>query len=95
MPTWSERIHNAQGHLAVLRRERDLLAEQVAQWEARAAEQQGAIQHLNARVVELEQRNEVLRKTQERREVFERAGTKERIDELVGEIDRCLELLKA
>ncbi len=46
---------------------------------------------LQARIAELEKENEVLRSA--RATAADRSGTKERIDELVSEIDRCLALL--
>jgi chromosome segregation ATPase len=48
---------------------------------------------LQARIMELEREIEVLRTQRPQNVVYERPVTKERIDELVSEIDRCLELL--
>ena len=48
---------------------------------------------LKARITELEQENEVLRAVKATPAVEDRTGTKEKIDELVNEIDRCLALL--
>lgn len=48
---------------------------------------------LRARVAELERENGVLRKARSAEAGAATAGTKERIDELVHEIDRCLALL--
>jgi chromosome segregation ATPase len=48
---------------------------------------------LRARVAELERENGVLRKARSAEQGTAAAGTKERIDELVQEIDRCLALL--
>lgn len=48
---------------------------------------------LQARIVELEREIEVLRASKPHVAVAERPVTKERIDELVSEIDRCLALL--
>jgi hypothetical protein len=44
-------------------------------------------------VAELERENGVLRKARSAEQGAAAAGTKERIDELVHEIDRCLALL--
>lgn len=48
---------------------------------------------LKARIHEVEQENEVLRTAKEAQVAENRAGTKEKIDELVSEIDQCLALL--
>lgn len=48
---------------------------------------------LRARVAELERENGVLRKARSAEQGVAAAGTKERIDELVQEIDRCLALI--
>lgn len=48
---------------------------------------------LRARITELEQENEVLRAVKATPVARDRSGSKERIDELVIEIDRCLALL--
>jgi hypothetical protein len=49
---------------------------------------------LQARLSELEQENEVLRTVKAAPAASDRSGSKERIDELVIEIDRCLALLQ-
>lgn len=48
---------------------------------------------LKARIREMEQENEVLRTEKEAPVADNRAGTKEKIDELVNEIDQCIALL--
>ncbi|MBK8583108.1 MAG: hypothetical protein IPL86_15210 [Flavobacteriales bacterium] len=48
---------------------------------------------LKARDQELEQENEVLRTAKAATAAANRTGSKEKIDELVSEIDRCLALL--
>lgn len=48
---------------------------------------------LRARIHELEQENEVLRTAKTAYTAANRAGSKEKIDELVSEIDQCLALL--
>ncbi|MBK8340544.1 MAG: hypothetical protein IPK99_11390 [Flavobacteriales bacterium] len=48
---------------------------------------------LEARVAELEKENEVLRTSKPASVGEDAQGTKQRIDELVNEIDRCLALL--
>ena len=48
---------------------------------------------LRARIQELEQENEVLRTAKTALVDADRTGSKEKIDELVSEIDRCLALL--
>lgn len=60
--------------------------------EARDSHRKGEV--LKARVAELERENEVLRKGRSASGGTTGPGTKERIDELVHEIDSCLALLK-
>ncbi len=74
----------------------DRIREQRAQLERvghaeRTAGQRIAV--LEARIAELEKENEVLRTAKARQGAEEAEGTKQRIDELVNEIDRCLALL--
>lgn len=63
--------------------------------EARIREGGREIDVLKARIKELEQESEVLRNAKAATKEPEREGTKEKIDELVNEIDRCLALLNA
>lgn len=63
--------------------------------EARIREGGREIDVLKARIKELEQESEVLRNAKAATREPEREGTKEKIDELVNEIDRCLALLNA
>jgi len=79
-----DREHHAKAHLTLLEELREL---------------KRSDEVLRARITELEQENEVLRTvkaaTPERSEsANDRSGSKERIDELVIEIDRCLALLQ-
>ena len=95
MSTFTDRLGKLKEQMERLVCEHKQLQEHLADQERTAREHQRTHDVLKARVNELERENEVLRKA-------ERAvagstndpGTKERIDELVAEIDRCLELLK-
>jgi hypothetical protein len=78
-----DRDHHAKAHLA-------------SQEELRELKRSDEV--LRARITELEQENEVLRAVKAANlessgAVNDRSGSKERIDELVIEIDRCLALL--
>ena len=85
--------------VAARERVQDLLRERkghlltIAKMEARAREGDREADVLRARIIELEQENEVLRAEKATPEVEGRTGPKEKIDELVNEIDRCLALL--
>ena len=63
--------------------------------EGRAREAAREKEVLTARIKELEQENEVLRKAAAPPGAPGREGTKERIDELVKEIDQCLALMNS
>lgn len=91
-----ERIRAARTKLGVLQGERERLAATVSRLEQDLHDRERRSDVLKARVIELERENEVLRTVRPAtKEGNGRSGTKERIDELVTEIDRCLELLKA
>ncbi len=94
MNTFTDRLNNVKEQVSRLVREHRQLQEQFAEQEKAAREQQRTLQVLEARVNELERENEVLRKAERAVAGPADPGTKERIDELVAEIDRCLELLK-
>lgn len=88
-----ERISRITGHVEALLRQRDQLRSRVAELEAERAGHQRTVEVLKARVAQLEQEAEVLRRTKPATPAGEVPGTKQRIDELVNEIDRCLALL--
>ena len=69
------------------------MKERVSSLEHGVREHQRTEEVLQARVTELEKENEGLRKTHAAHEAAV-PGAKERIDELVQEIDRCLELIQ-
>ncbi|MCB0770256.1 MAG: hypothetical protein KDC00_07605 [Flavobacteriales bacterium] len=71
------------------------LRKKAAELDAQAQENRRKAEVLKARVAELERENEVLRKGRAAGGGTTVPGTKERIDELVNEIDSCLALLKA
>jgi hypothetical protein len=93
MSELASRIRNVQVHVQRVLSERQSLSAQLARTEADLRDQQRAAEVLHARIAELERENEVLRSARPSSVGTERAGTKERIDELVNEIDRCLALL--
>jgi len=89
----AERIRNARTQVGRLLRDRERLTASVSDLENELRDRQRASEVLQARVAELERENEVLRAIRPAPQAADRAGTKERIDELVSEIDRCLALL--
>lgn len=93
MSDLAERIRNARTQVGRLLRDKDRLAASVSGLENELRDRQRAAEVLQARVAELERENEVLRAVRPATPAIDRAGTKERIDELVSEIDRCLALL--
>lgn len=76
-----------------LLQERDRLATDRRQADEELRELKRNASVLQARIVELEREIEVLRASKPHVAVTERPVTKERFDELVSEIDRCLALL--
>ena len=93
MSELTQRIRQVHTHVERLLAERDTLKTRAMRAENELREQQRASEVLQARIVELERENEVIRNARPTSVGSERAGTKERIDELVNEIDRCLALL--
>ena len=90
-----ERISAARKRVQGTLDEQTRLTAAVEALEARSREGSREADVLRARINELEQENEVLRTVKAAPEQPEREGTKEKIDELVNEIDRCLALLNA
>lgn len=88
-----ERIKAARAKVKQLHADRARLAAAVEALEARTREGNRELDVLKARIKELEQENEVLRTAMAAAKEPERDGTKEKIDELVKEIDQCLALL--
>ena len=76
-------------------REHKALRKRVADQEGRMQDHERMVEVLKARVTELERENEVLRTAKALDNRPEAPGTKEKIDELVHEIDRCLALINA
>jgi septal ring factor EnvC (AmiA/AmiB activator) len=95
MSELAERIRAARTRVQELQRERARAQASVASLEAELRDRQRAADVLQARIAELERENEVLRSVKAAPAADDRSGTKERIDELVNEIDRCLALLHA
>ncbi len=87
-----ERVKLAHAKVKDLRANEARLARSLAQLELRHREMDREREVLRSRVQELEQENEVLRNEKAALRPA-REGTKEKIDELVHEIDRCLALL--
>ncbi|HQV37299.1 MAG: hypothetical protein IPO60_07340 [Flavobacteriales bacterium] len=90
-----ERISVARTQVKGLLHEQTRATAAIEALEAHSREGNREADVLKARIKELEQENEVLRTVKAAPEQPERAGTKEKIDELVNEIDRCLALLNA
>ena len=93
MSELAARIRNVRSRVEGLLKERDRLSASNTSMdeELREARRNGGV--LQARIAELERENEVLRTVRTAPTSLHRAGSKERIDELVSEIDRCLALL--
>ena len=90
-----ERISAARTRVHMVLDERARATATLEALEARSREGSREADVLKARIKELEQENEVLRTAKAAPSQPEREGTKEKIDELVNEIDRCLALLNA
>lgn len=94
MSVLAARIRQVLVHVNGLRQERDQLASTRSSLMEEVREAKRRADVLQVRIMELEQENEVLRSVDVASTPTDRAGSKERIDELVNEIDRCLALLK-
>ncbi|MBK9273811.1 MAG: hypothetical protein IPM49_04630 [Flavobacteriales bacterium] len=88
-----ERLRSVHDRLAQLLHQHSELRAQLDRVGSSERESGQRIAVLEARIEELEKENEVLRASKTRHGVEEGQGTKQRIDELVNEIDRCLALL--
>lgn len=94
MTTLTDRLHKVQEQVARLVSEHRSLRARAAELEAASHENQRTSEVLTARIAELERENEVLRKAKPVMNGVQPTVTKERIDELVSEIDRCLALIQ-
>ena len=88
-----ERISTARAKVQQDQRERSRLRASHEAIEGTLRDKAREAEVLRARIHELEQENEVLRTAKTAHAAADRAGSKEKIDELVSEIDRCLALL--
>ncbi len=95
MDTLKDRLHKVQEQVARLVRDHMKSQQRASELEAEVLEHHRMCDVLKARVSELERENEDLRKARDTRSVPADTGTKEKIDELVNEIDRCLALIHA
>jgi chromosome segregation ATPase len=95
MPATIARLRAIHDHVARLIREHEVLRQRAAELETELNDGKRSIEVLKARVAELERDNEVLRKARPADGGPGPTGTKEKIDELVQEIDQCLALLSA
>jgi len=95
MQTLTDRLRMVQGQVHSLVKERKALHERLAELERNAREHDRVSQVLSQRLAELERENEVLRTMKPAASAAGVPGAKERIDQLVQEIDRCLGLIQA
>ena len=95
MNTLTDRLLKVQDQVTRLVREHEALHKRSSELEITARDNHRTAEVLKARVTELEKENEVLRKGRSTDGGTNAPGTKERIDELVHEIDHCLALLKS
>lgn len=95
MNTLTDRLQAVQEQVTRLVREHETLRSKATDLDAELRDHHRKEEVLRARVSELERENEVLRKGRSAGGGMSGPGTKERIDELVHEIDQCLALLKA
>ena len=98
MSDLSIRLRRVHARVEGLLKDRDQHAKEHLSLQEELRELKRSDEVLRARITELEQENEVLRTvkatSQDRSgSAGDRTGSKERIDELVIEIDRCLALL--
>jgi septal ring factor EnvC (AmiA/AmiB activator) len=94
MSDLANRIRQVHAHVDRLRTERERLASAKFSLEENLRESHRSLDVLRARITELERENEVLRAVKPAPVAgTDRSGSKERIDDLVNEIDRCLALL--
>lgn len=90
-----DRLRGIQGKVTKLIKERDELMQRVTKLIAEQRDQGSMTATLNTRIAALERENEVLRTASSfKGEEQGRPEAKQRIDELVKEIDGCLALLK-
>lgn len=90
-----QRLKSVHSKVCVLVEERSALQRQLDGLEAAAQEKHQEIEVLKARLAGLEQENEVLRIARSLNGGEGKAEAKQRIDQLVDEIDRCLALINA
>lgn len=95
MNTLTDRLQAIQERVTRLVRDHEQLRKKATDLDAEARDNHRKAEVLKARVAELERENEVLRKGRSTDGGTNAPGTKERIDELVHEIDHCLALLKS
>jgi len=95
MHTFTDRLRAVQERVARLAREHHDLLQRAADLEKAGHDHERMRKVLTARVAELERENEVLRKAKPTGGGSADPGTKEKIDELVNEIDRCLALIQS
>jgi hypothetical protein len=95
MSDLASRIRAVHVHVARLVAEREAVRKRLVAMEHDLREHQRNADVLQARIAELERENEVLRVTRPAQTQRPEGQTeaKQRIDELVNEIDRCLALL--
>jgi uncharacterized protein YicC (UPF0701 family) len=90
----NDRLKTVHGQVASLVQEHLALRRRVTELEQAGREHDRLREVLSSRVSELERENEVLRTSRPAAVATGIPGTKERIDELVDEIDRCLAMIQ-
>ena len=95
MSDLASRIRAVHMHVARLVADREAARRRLVALEHEQRDQQRNAEVLRARIAELERENEVLRVTRptQQQRAEGQPEAKQRIDELVNEIDRCLALL--
>ena len=95
MNTITDRLQYVREQVTRLVRDHGTLRTKATDLEAEVRDAHRKAEVLRARVDELERENEVLRKGRSAGGGVNGPGTKDRIDELVKEIDQCLAMIKA
>lgn len=94
MAELKERIRGIQQQVRSLIKERDEQRSKVAKLASQIHDESSMLDVLRKRITELEHQNQVLKTAQSFGGTGEPKESKERIDKLVKEIDKCISLLR-